>query len=332
MSLRFSLLAGAALLLSPLASAQVEQIDFSPTSSTYYSESSVAPVDSIFYDTGDNDAQFSIGFGFPTDANGDIIDPKAGGRATSYIHEVLYTVPDDRTEFVLTGVTARYRTANVSSQATGRIRYEADAPPLLFVFRGNTSDPLLIDSTVAPTAVYSREMPFTTAFIISAADGAMIPILENVSVNFAEDGETVPNDLRFLPGEEFIIQMKYFNVPFPAGVEAGSDVVDDIRSRSGQAGLVPPAILGPDDTLDLLTFNGKNVADTGGADSINDQWYLRAISDDAFFGVASEGGPAGASVAIGNAVPNPSASSARIPFLARSRRGHPDGRLRRARP
>ena len=300
--------------------AQQQAIDFAPTAqiATIGDDmSSLVLVDSIFYDQGDNSPQFTIGFGFPG-PDGQPSDP-GEARAGRYVPAVQYTVPADRTTpFVLTGMRLRYRTSTVSATTTTppRVQYDADVNPQYAVFRDLAPIPLE-DSTSAEGSITAGELPFSTATVISTADQYPVPIPQSFLISFVEDGATtVTDDFIFQPGESFTIRLQFFNVPFPMQVEAGPDPLFVNRSVSFQAtAAMPDGFYGP---LDLLTFNGLNVADTGGTDGLEDQWYMRALSDDSFFPATSgEQEAAYSRISLGNPSPNPARSMIDLPFALR---------------
>lgn len=301
------------LLAAPAALAQSLQLDYAPMAPTASPSgaSLVAITDSIFYDSGDNITEFTIGFGFP----GGNATPQDPGevRASRYIPAVVYTVPASRTTpFALTGMRLRYRTSTVSGATSTppRVQFDADAPPVFAVFPGAGPPPVALDdSTSAIGAVATGALPFSTATIISTVDSYAVPITQQFLVSFIPPGQTtVPANLVFQPGESFSIRLQFFNVPFPMQVEAGSNAAFNDRSFSlAAAGFT---------NLDLLTFNGLGVADTGGADTINDQWFMRAVSDDAFT-TSGEDGAENRALALGSAEPNPVRGQTHIPFALR---------------
>ncbi len=271
--------------------------------------------DSIIYDTGDNSAQFTIGYGFPG-GSATPTDPDEA-RAFQYVAVVKFDVPANRTTpFALTGMRIRYRTSTASGPASTppRVRYDADAPPIVSVFPGDA--PIVVafgDSTSAVGNVFQGDMPYSTALgAPSTVDGYRAPITQQFLVSFIPTGQTtVPPGLIFQPGQSFSIRVQFFNVPFPMQIEAGSSAAVTGHSLSApNSGL---ASYGP---IDIVQFNGLNVADTPAADGIEDNWFIRALSDDAFT-TAGEDEAANRAVALGRPTPNPAQGMVELPFALR---------------
>ncbi|HEX8386170.1 MAG TPA: T9SS type A sorting domain-containing protein [Rubricoccaceae bacterium] len=301
---RYSALA--LLLAAAPAAAQSLSVD-DARSEAFSTSSSFAPVDSLLVDTGDNDTHLTAGYGFPGGAQ----TPRDPGdfRATRFTTAVVYTVPENRTtSFVLTGVRVRYRTSQVSAATSTppRIQYDADAPPVVHVFRGSTPPVPAADSLDAPGALFSGRLPLTTRTAPSPADGYPVPQIETHLLSFVPFGQTqVPASFVFQPGESFVIRIQYFNVPNPAVIEAGTTapVPGFSISTSFEA---------PFATTDAYTHNGLGVADTVGPDGFEDQWFIRAISD--LFTQAGEEGAAQRAVVLGPPSPNPARGPVDLPF------------------
>ena len=301
------------------AMAQDLQLDYAPYAGTETaSPESLVLTDSIFYDSGDNSTQFTIGFGFP----GGTATPGDPGefRARRYSPAVTYTVPASRTTpFALTGMRLRYRTSTVSGATSSppRVLYTADVDPVYAVFPGTTIPLPVNDSLNAPGAVATGMMPRSTALgAPSTVDGYRAPITQQFFVSFIPSGQTtVPSRLVFQPGQSFTIRLQFFNVPFPMQIEAGSSAA--ITNRSFSLGFTTAAPAGIYQTIDLLTFAGLNQPDTGGVDGREDQWFMRAMSDNAFIPSAGEDGAANRAVALGQPYPNPASGTVELPFALR---------------
>ncbi|HEX9950756.1 MAG TPA: T9SS type A sorting domain-containing protein [Rubricoccaceae bacterium] len=301
------------------AMAQDLQVDFAPYAGTESaSPESLVLTDSIYYDSGDNNTTFTIGFGFP----GSQTNPGDPGefRASRYVPAVTYTVPATRTTpFALTGMRLRYRTASVSAfnSAPPRVLYTADANPVYAVFPGSTIPIAQDDSLDAPGAVATGTLPYSTALSAPATqDGYRSPIPQQFFISFIPAGQTtVPAGLIFQPGQSFTIRLQFFNVPYPMSVEAGSSAAFANRSFSLAFTAANPN--GIYQTLDLLGYAGPNVADTTTPDGIQDQWFMRALSDNAFAPSAGEDGAANRAVALGQPYPNPASGIVELPFALR---------------
>ena len=111
---RTLLLVGAAL---AAGSAQGQHLtpalDLAPTAASLGGDARVL-VDSLIVDSGDNDYEFTVGFGFPG-GNATPEDPEFGARASSYEPMAKFVVPPGE-PFILTGMRARYRTSSVSGE------------------------------------------------------------------------------------------------------------------------------------------------------------------------------------------------------------------------
>ena len=292
--------------------AQEIQLDYAPSeAAASFPEATAAIVDSLINDSGDNSAQFTIGFGFP--GTGATPADPAENRATRYTTRAQFTVPLTRTTpFILTGTRIQYRTQTVSGPTSTppRVLYASEDQPVVHVFRGLAPVPVN-DSLAVQGQLATARLPLTTAVgAPSTVDGYQAPRPEQRLVTFVPPGgTTVPQSLVFQPGETFTIRVQYFNVPFPARAEAGSNALanPDSLSRSAQVGGLYTA-------FDLLQFNGLNVADTPAADGILDQWFMRAISDNSFFPTAGEAGAANSAVALGQPSPNPARGLVDLPF------------------
>ena len=296
------------------AMAQSLSLDYAPYAATTVGSGDdvFAPVDSLILDTGDNVVEFTLGFGFP-EGNATPCDP-GDCRAIRFTTASIYTVPATRTTpFVLTGVRVRYRTSQVSAATSTppRVQYDSDVQPFVHVFAGNTPPPPVEDSLDAPGALVFTQLPLTTRTVNSTVDNYPVPQIESHLVNFVPAGQTtVPSSLVFQPGQSFSIRIQYFNIPNPAQIEAGTANSIAGASLSGQAGF-------DFSTTDLLRHNGLGVADTGGADGFEDQWWKRAISDNVFFPSAGETSAANRELALGQPSPNPAQGVVSFPFALR---------------
>lgn len=310
---RFCYAALALLVVSAPAMAQ-DLADYSPQAPSAASGNSLLTLrDSLLVDTGDNSVQFGIGYGFPG-GTATPIDPVIG-RARRYTSITTFRVPATRTTpFALTDIRVGYRTSNVSGATSTppRVQYDADVEPQVAVFRGRDAVLPEEDSTSAPGAVAQTTLPFTTATAISTVDQYPVPIIQVVRRSVLQAGATtVPAGLIFQPGESFTVRIQYFNVPFPQATEAGGPTVVNADSTSRGCQLDFPC-----GAVNLLLFNGLNVNDTAGTDAFNDQWYVRALSDDAFT-TAGETGAENRAVALGQPYPNPARGMVELPFALR---------------
>lgn len=305
--------AALALLVTAAAPAMAQSLlDYAPAGSPSEASDSFVLADSIFYDSGDNVTQFTIGFGFP---NGSASPCDPGEcRAIRYTTRVIYTVPVSRTTpFALTHLRIRYRTQTVSGPTSSppRVLYASEDMPVVDVF-DNAAPPPEDDSLLVQGQLATARLPLTTAVgPPSQVDQYQAPIVETRRVSFIPAGQTtVPANLVFQPGEKFSIRVQYFNVPFPAGVEAGSNAAAnaDSTSSSAQVGFAFNS------ALDLLGYGGFDMPDTTTPDGILDQWFMRAIYDNAFMIVAGEEGAAQRAVVLGTPSPNPAQGMVDLPF------------------
>jgi len=312
-SFRYAALAGL-VAAAPAMAQDVSQLDYAPVSQIAGSNLSQVLVDSLLNDSGDNAVQFTIGYGFP--GGSATPDSPDESRATRYTAIATFRVPPTRTTpFRLTDVRVGYRTSTVSGATSTppRVQYDADAQPRVAVFRGQAPVLPVEDSTSAPGAVAQTTLPFTTRTVISPVDGYAAPAPELRRASLVPAGTTtLPASFSFQPGEYFTVRVQYFNVPFPQWTEAGSPTVvnTDSTSRGCQVGF-------PCTVLDLLRYNGPNVDDTVGADMFQDQWYIRALSDNAFFSSAGETGAENRAVALGQPFPNPARDIVELAFALR---------------
>ena len=302
------------------AMAQEVSIDYAPYSASASASTGFsALVDSLLNDSGDNQVQFTVGYGFP----GGTPTPGDPGefRARRYTTLATFKVPATRTTpFILTGMRINYRTQTVSgaTSAPPRVLYTSTDLPQFAIFR-NTSTIAnrpypQADSASAVGSIGRGTLPLTTAVgAPSTVDGYRAPITESRRVSFVPTGQTrVPSTFVFQPGETITIRVQYFNVPFPAQLEAGSPRV--VNTDSTSLGCQLGFLCG---SVNLLTYNGPGVADTGGADTTLDQWYIRALSDNSFFPSAGEDGASSGAVALGQPYPNPAQGLVELPFSLR---------------
>ncbi len=309
------------------AMAQEVSVDYAPyLGSGSASNGLLALTDSLINDTGDNAVQFTVGYGFP----GGTATPGDPGefRALRYTTLASFKVPASRTTpFILTGMRINYRTQTVSAfnSAPPRVLYTSEDQPQFAVFRTdntvNTRPYPQEDSTdvtnesTGGNAIGFGTLPLTTALGAPATqDGYRAPITESRRISFVPAGQTaVPQSFVFQPGETITIRVQYFNVPFPAQLEAGGPNV--VNSDSTSLGCQVGFLCGD---VNLLTYNGPNIADTGAVDGILDQWYIRALSDDSFYpNTAGEEGADNLAVALGQPYPNPARGMVDLMFSLR---------------